>query len=128
MTTGLSAANLANRWLNMLAGTAFTAPAGFFVKLHTGDPGAAGANNASAVTTRKAVTWSAASGGSISQASAPGSWAMTATETITHVSFWDAVTAGNFLDSAGLNTPRSVNNGDSLTQNTLTITLVPVAA
>jgi hypothetical protein len=128
MTTGLSAVNLANKWLDVLSGTTFTGLSGFFVKLHTGDPGAAGANNPSAVTTRKAVTWSAASGGSKSQASAPSAWAMTTTETITHVSFWDAVTAGNFVDSAQIAVARNVSNGDSLTQNTLTLTLAPIAA
>jgi hypothetical protein len=128
MATGLSTANLANKWLDMLGGTAFTAPAAFWVKLHTGDPGSAGANNASAVTTRKQVTWSAASGGSKSQASAPSSWAMTTTETITHVSFWDASSAGNFLDSAPAAIARNVSNGDTITQNTLTFTLAPLAA
>lgn len=128
MTTGLSVANLANKWLDMLGGTAFTAPAAFWVKLHTGDPGAAGANNPSAVVTRKQVTWSAASGGSKSQASAPSSWAMTTTETITHLSFWDASSAGNFLDSVQAAAPRGVNNGDSVTLNTLIFTAGPLAA
>jgi hypothetical protein len=128
MATGLSAANLANKWLDMLGGTAFTAPAAFWVKLHVGDPGAAGTANPSAVTTRKQVTWSAASGGSKSQTSAPSSWAMTTTETITHVSFWDASVAGNFLDSAPASVARNVNNGDSITQNTLTFALTPIAA
>ena len=128
MTAGLSAANLANKWLDMLAGTAFTAPAAFWVQLHIGDPGAAGTSNQSAVTTRKQVTWSAASGGSKSQASAPSSWAMTTTETITHVSFWDASSAGNFLDSAALSASRAVINGDTVTLNTLTIAFTPIAA
>jgi hypothetical protein len=128
MTTGLSAVNLANKWLDMLGGTAFTAPAAFWVKLHTGDPGSAGANNTSVVTTRKQVTWSAAAGGSKSQTSPPSSWAMTATETISHVSFWDASSAGNFLDSAPVATPRNVINGDTITQNTLTFALTPIAA
>lgn len=128
MTAGLSATNLANKWLDMLAGTAFTAPAAFFVKLHTGDPGSAGANNASAVTTRQSVTWSAASGGSKSESASPTAWSMTATETISFVSFWDASTAGNFLGSAALTTSRSVISGDTLTLTTLTIALSPIAA
>ncbi len=64
MATGLSTANLANKWLDMMGGTAFTAPATVYVKLHTGDPGASAATAASANTTRAAVTWSAASAGS----------------------------------------------------------------
>ena len=63
MTLGFSTTNLANNWLNMLRGTAFTAPTGVYAKLHIGDPGAAGTNNASAVTTRQAVTFGAASAG-----------------------------------------------------------------
>ena len=34
MAVGLSAVNLANKWLDMLSATAFTAPAGAFIKLH----------------------------------------------------------------------------------------------
>ena len=60
MALGLSTANLANKWLDMMGGTAFTAPATVYVKLHTADPGSAGATAASATTTRVAVTWSAA--------------------------------------------------------------------
>lgn len=128
MTAGLAATTLANKWLDMLAGTAFSAPAAFYVKLHTGDPGAAGTANASAVTTRQAVTWSAASGGSKSEASAPTSWSMTTTETITHISCWDASSSGNFLFSAALTTSRSVVNGDSVSLTTLTIAFTPIAA
>jgi hypothetical protein len=46
MTVGLAATTLANKWLDMLSGTAFTAPVGAFIKLHTADPGAAGATAA----------------------------------------------------------------------------------
>lgn len=127
MTAGLSAANLANKWLDMLGATAFTAPPAFYVKLHTGDPGASGASNASAVTTRQSVSWAAASGGSKSQSGTP-SWSMTASETISHVSFWDASSAGNFLGSAAATTPRAVVNGDTLNLNTLTIAFTPIAA
>lgn len=128
MTAGLSAANLANKWLDMLGGTAFTAPAAFWVQLHVGDPGALGTSNPSAVTTRQQVSWSAASGGSKSQSSPPTAWTMTATETISFVSFWDASTAGNFLDSAAVTTSRSVVSGDTITLNTLTIAFTPIAA
>jgi len=128
MTAGLSAANLANKWLDMLNATAFTAPAQFWVQLHVGDPGASGTANTSAVTTRKQVTWSAASGGSKSQSSSPSAWSMTASETISHVSFWDASVAGNFLGSAAVSASRSVVNLDTITLNTLTIAFTPIAA
>ena len=49
----------ANRALNAWTGrAAMTANAAFYVKLHTGDPGAAGTSNASSETTRKAITGS----------------------------------------------------------------------
>lgn len=127
MAVGLSAANLANSWLNMLRATAFTAPAGTFVKLHTADPGAAGATAASAVTTRSSATFTAAAAGVLSLSNVP-SFAMTATETITHISVWDAATAGNFLFSAALTASQSVVNTNTLNLNSLTFTLTPIAA
>ncbi|UYP17707.1 hypothetical protein OED52_13605 [Rhodococcus sp. Z13] len=99
MATGISVA-LANTVLNFLRGVTPTPPAGLFVKLHTGDPGAAGTANASVVTTRREATMNAASGGSMTLSSMSGSWAMTATETITHISVWDAASGGAFQFSA----------------------------
>jgi hypothetical protein len=127
MTVGLATTTLANNWLNMLRAVAFTAPAGTFIKLHTADPGVAGATAPSAVTTRVAATFSAAATGAIALSNAPA-FSMTATETISHISIWDAVTVGNFLASGALTTPRSVINTDTLTFNTLSISLAPLAA
>lgn len=131
MAVGLSTTNLANGWLNTIrggaAGTSFTAPAAIFAKLHTADPGAAGATAASAVTTRQAVTFGAASGGAIALSNSPA-FSMTATETITHVSFWDNSTAGNFLWSAALTTSKAVVNTDTLTLNSVGVSLAPLAA
>ena len=46
-----------NKMLDALVGRgAYSANAAFYVKLHTGDPGAAGTNNAATETTRQAVT------------------------------------------------------------------------
>lgn len=127
MTVGLATTNLANNWLNMLRQVAFTAPAGTYIKLHTADPGAAGTANASAVTTRAQATFSAASSGALALSNSP-SFTMTATETITHISVWDASTAGNFLWSAALTTSKSVVNTDTLTFTTLGVSLSPLAA
>jgi hypothetical protein len=127
MTVGIAATTLANNWLNMFRATAFTAPAGFFVKLHIGDPGVAGATNPSAVTTRVSATLSAASAGAIAMSSVP-SWSMTATETISHISVWDAVSAGNFLFSVALTASQAVVNTNTLNLNTLTFTFSPIAA
>lgn len=130
MTVGMSTTNLANKWLDMLGGTAFTAPGTTAVKLHTGDPGSAGTSNTSAETTRKALTWSAASSGSTAITSTLPSWASwsAGSETISHISVWDSTTAGNFLFSAALTTSKSVTNGDTLNLTSLTFALTPLAA
>jgi hypothetical protein len=114
----------------MLGGTAFTAPATTAVKLHTGDPGAAGTANASANTTRPALTWSAASAGSKAITSTLPSWASWAagTETISHMGVWDSTTAGNFLYSFALTASKTVTNGDTLNLTSHTISLTPIAA
>lgn len=130
MTVGLSAANLANKWLDMLAGTAFTAPAGTFVKLHTADPGAAGATAAAAGdTTRKTVTWGAAAAGSKAMSSMSGSWTNGGTsETLSHISTWDNVSAGVFLFSAPLTVSQPWISGNTFSLTSLTISIAPVAA
>lgn len=127
MTVGLATTTLANNWLNMLRGTAFTAPSATYIKLHTADPGAAGTSNASAVTTRQAATFSAASSGALALSNSPA-FTMTATETITHISVWDASTADNLLWTAALTTSKSVVNTDTLTFTTLGVALTPLAA
>ncbi len=130
MVVGSSAVNLANSWLNMLGGTAFTAPAATYVKLHTADPGSAGATAASSVTTRPAVTWAAASAGSKASNNTPSwaSWAGTNGEVVTHISVWDASSAGNFLFSAALSASKTVNTGDTLNLTSLSYALTPLAA
>lgn len=126
MTVGAAAAT-ANAWINVLRGTTYTGLAGLFVKLHTADPGAAGATAASAVTTRNALTLNAASGGSATLLTL-AAYSMTSTETISHVSLWDNVSAGNFIASGALSASKAVNNGDTLTFNTFTVSITPIAA
>lgn len=130
MTVGLAGTNLANKWLDMLAGGAFTAPTVFAVKLHTADPGAAGTTAAAAGdTTRKSVTWNAASSGSKSMASMSGSWTNGGTsETLSHISMWDSTTAGNFLASAALTSSQAWANGNTFSLTSLSISLTPIAA
>jgi len=129
MAVGLHAVNLANKWLDMLAGTAFTAPTSTNVKLHTADPGAAGTTAASVETDRKAATWAAASAGSKAINNTP-SWASwdAGTETISHIGVWDDITAGNFLFSAALTVAKQVQNGDTLNLTSLTFAFTPIAA
>lgn len=86
-----------------------------WVKLHTGAPGESGASAASAETTRKQQSFAAAASGSAAS-NAQIDWASwsAGTETITHVSFWDASTVGNHLGNAALSASKTVNNGDTL--------------
>ena len=130
MTAGLAATTLANKWLDMLAGTAFTAPVGSFVVAHTGDPGAAGTANTIASLTRQSVTWSAASGGSKSASNSPtwSSWSFASPVTITHLSFWDAVTSGNFLFSCPVASAQVVVTGNNVAVSPITILFAPIAA
>lgn len=115
MTTGLSS-TVANGFLNALCrATNYTAPTAFYVKLHVGDPGSAGASNAATETTRKAVTFgSAASGGAISNTVAVTWTAVAGSEDFSHYSIWDASTSGNFLGS-GVITANAVTAGDDFT-------------
>lgn len=115
MATGVSSA-IANSILNAYCrNVAWTQPAAFWVKLHTADPGAAGTTAAAVETTRKQATFSAAASGAITT-SADLAWtAVAGAETYSHVSFWTASTAGTFIGSDDLTTPRTVGIGDNFT-------------
>lgn len=109
---------------------AYSDPAGFFLKLHTGDPGSAGTTNAAANTTRQAVTFSASSGGAITN-SADVVWtSVPNAETYSHWSAWSASVAGTFLASDDLAVARTVAIGDTFTiaAGDLDIAMTPVAA
>lgn len=95
-----------------------------WVKLHTADPGAAGTTAPAANTTRQQATFSAASGGSITT-SADVLWSnVPNAETYSHISLWDASTAGNFIGSAALTASKTVAVGDNfrIAAGSLTIT------
>lgn len=86
-----------------------------YIKLHTGDPGEDGTANAAAETTRKAASYGASSGGTATS-DADVTWTNVAgTETITHISKWDASSAGNCLGSGALTTPKALTAGDTFT-------------
>lgn len=105
MATGASAAG-ANTMLDALA-AAFP-----WVKLHTGDPGAAGTSNAATETTRKQATWAAASGGSVAN-SAILSWTNIAgSQDASHFSAWSASSGGTFGFS-GTITANAYTAGDT---------------
>jgi hypothetical protein len=101
----------------------WTAPSTVYVKLHTGDPGEDGTANAATETTRKSVSWSAASSGSIAS-SATLEWTnVSTTETYSHWSLWDNSTAGNCLWSGALSSSAAVTAGDTFQITSLTLSL-----
>lgn len=104
-----------NKMLDALVGrSTYTANAAFYVKLHLGDPGAAGANNAATETTRQAVTFgAAASSGAISNTAAITWTNVSTSETYTHVSFWTASSGGTFLGADDLSSSAAVTAGDT---------------
>lgn len=130
MTVGINA-TIANAILNALCrNVAWTQPAAFWVKLHLADPGAAGATSPAANTSRQQATFSAAASGSITT-SADIVWLSVSTaETYSHLSFWDASSAGNFLGSVALTTPRLVAVGDTftITAGQLVVPITAIAA
>lgn len=132
MAVGVSTVNTANAWLNCIrnGGATRTVVAGTFVQLHTGDPGASGTANISVgSTTRLTVSQSAASGGSMTISGTAGPWTNGGTsETISHISVWDASSAGNFLYSAALSVNQAWASGNTFTLNTLTVSISPLAA
>ena len=124
MATGL-AASVVNGWLD---GTFATATC--WVKLHTADPGAAGATAAAlGDATRKQATMAAASAGSKAASASVGPWTnVTTTETISHISLWSASTAGTYNDSAALTAAQAWVNTNTLTLTSLSIAITPIAA
>ena len=115
---------LENELLDTLdgAGSAYSASA-TYLKLHVGDPGETGANNPATETTRKAVSFNAASGGS-KTSTATVEWALVAaTETYTHWSLWDKSSAGNCLWYGALSANAAVTAGDTFEITSLTLTL-----
>lgn len=84
-----------------------------YVKLHTGDPGEAGTSNAAGETTRKALSTGAAASGTVTS-DADLTWTnVSTTETISHISVWDHVSAGNCLWTGALTASKSVTAGDT---------------
>lgn len=122
MTAGLSAASV-NAFLDTTFGTTF-------VKLHTADPGAAGATAAAAGdTTRKAATMAAASGGSKAMTGTAGPWTNGGTsETIAFISLWSASTGGTFNASAPLAVSQAWASTNTFSLSSLSVAITPIAA
>jgi hypothetical protein len=131
MAVGLSVANLANKWLELLRGVAWTSgvPGNtLYIALHTGDPGSAGTANQASVTSRQSLVLAAASNGSVALTGSQPTWAWNvAGQTLTHVSVWTATTGGTFLWSVQLSASRQVANGDTFALTACGMTLSPLA-
>lgn len=131
MAVGLAPA-IAQSILDALCrNVAWTQPAAFYLKLHTADPGAAGATAAFGDTTRKAATFSAAAADGTITTSADINWtSVSAAGTVSHVSFWSASTAGTFLGSDDLAVSRTLAIGDNFTilAGDVDLALSPIAA
>lgn len=100
-----------------LATTTFTAPGAVYVGLHTGSPGDAddGANEVSGGSyARQSATFGAASSGTASTSAtitfpaATASWG-----TISHISIYDASSAGNLLFHGAVTTSKAIESGDT---------------
>lgn len=94
-------------------GVSYAGQSTVYVKLHTGDPGENCTANAATETTRKAVTFGASSGGVVTSDSAATWTGVAATETYSHISAWDASTAGNPLWYGAMTTPKAVTAGET---------------
>jgi hypothetical protein len=121
MATGISA-YLANAWLNALGNATSFSVTTAYVKLHVGDPGSAGTSNAATETTRKSVSFAAASNGALAS-DADVSWTNIAgSQDATHFTAWDNETAGNFLFS-GTITGNAYTAGDTYTISSAGLTV-----
>lgn len=121
MATGISAAG-ANTALDAIR---TDTP---YIQLHTADPGAAGTANVATETTRKAVTFGAASGGSMTNTAQVQWTSIAGSQDATHFSIWNASTAGTFKMS-GTITANAYTAGDTYTAAASAITLsISVAA
>lgn len=127
MTVGQTAATADAILDAEFGGSAYSGNAAVYLQLHTGDPGSDGTSNASAETTREELTFAGASGGSNAASEVTWSSWTAGSETISHVSIWDADTSGNFICSGALSASKAMTNGDSL-GITVTATQGPIAA
>lgn len=119
---------LVNKLLDLaFRNVAWTPPAIVYVKGHVGDPGAAGANNASTQTTRYATSWAAAVSGLINISGTP-EITLIGTETISHVSYWDASTGGNCMWTAAASVAKAGAANDIIRITTAQLGFTGIAA
>lgn len=118
MAVGLASA-IANSLLDALCNgtnyTALTQP--IYIQLHkTAEPGPAGTSNVAGNTTRKSVSFGAASGGVCSNdvAITWSSGEVTASEDYLYYTLWTASSGGTFIGSGSI-TANQVTAGDTFT-------------
>jgi hypothetical protein len=105
-------AYLGNAWLNALGNNTSFAVAQVYVKLHVGEPGANGTANPATETTRKAVSFGAASAGVLTSDDDVTWTNIAGSEDANHFTAWDSLTTGNFLFS-GTITANPYDAGDT---------------
>jgi hypothetical protein len=99
------------------------AVAATYVQLHTGDPGEDGTSNVASNGGRLAVTFNAASGGSMVSAAAVTWTNVSTSETYSHFTLWDNSTGGNCLWIGPFSTSATVVAGDNFQITSLTLTM-----
>jgi hypothetical protein len=99
---------------HVLRNTAYTPPTNLYIALHTADPTETGTVAETSFTgyARKALTLGAPSNG-VSSNSADLTWSVGSTVTVTHVSIWDSLSAGNCLFYGPLTASKTMANGDT---------------
>lgn len=113
MATGISN-YLANKLLDAVFNATAFSVAQPWIKLHVGDPGAAGTSNPATETTRKSLSTAAAASAAVTSDAALQWTGVSGAEDYTHWSAWDASSGGNFLES-GTITANAVLAGDTFT-------------
>lgn len=113
MAVGLAPATAASI-LDAIGNAAAFSFSAVWIKLHVGDPGAAGTSNPANETDRVQASFGAASSGAISNDAALTWTGVSGTEDYTHFSAWTASTAGTF-EFSGAITANAVTAGDNFT-------------
>ena len=107
-----------------LRNTSYTPVATVYLALYVGSPTDAGTGGAEVAATRQAITFGAASSGTVSNSSSISFTSMPAV-TVTHIAVYDHLSAGNLLIHGALSSPVVSASGDTFTiqANDLDITL-----
>lgn len=110
---------------HVFSGVSWSPPSTYYLLLHTGDPTDLGTANVSVLTTRVSATLSAADSSGTVSLTADLSWSETASETITHISGWDASTAGHCCFIKALDVPMNYFSGDTIVVPKFSLQLAP---